>query len=115
MSEFRTCERRVLAHGPASNGEQRVARRDAAVLAAGGQYRESSGSPANAQHWRRRLADGSCLHLVIEPRRCRLHHDSYDPDASLLAMAMHMVHEARSEAASLAALGWSVVSLLAQR
>lgn len=115
MREFRACERRVLAHGPASNGECAIARRDAAVLVAGGLYRESSGSPASAQHWRRRLADGSCLHLVIEPRRCRLHHDSYDPDAGLMSMTMHMVHEARSEAAALAALGWSAVNLLAQR
>ena len=55
------------------------------------------------------------MHLVIEPRRCRLHHDSYDPDAGLMSMTMHMVHEARSEAAALAALGWSAVKLLAHR
>jgi hypothetical protein len=111
---LRACERRVLAHGPASNGERPVSRREAAVLVAAGHYRASTGSPASAEHWRRRLPDGSCLHLVLQPRRCRLHHDSFDPHASLLSLTMHMTHEARAEAAALAALAWSALALLAQ-
>ena len=34
--------------------------------------------------------------------------------ASLLSLGMHMMHEARSEAAALAALAWSAVRLLAK-
>ena len=111
--KFRGCERRVLAHDAASNGERRIARRDADALIAGGLYRTSTGSPASASHWRRRLPDGSCLHLVIEQERCRLHHDAFDPHASLLSLAMHATHEARHEAAALAALAWSALSVLA--
>jgi len=109
----RAVERRVLDHGPHSNGERPVARRDAAALVASGRYRASTGSPASASHWRRSLPDGSCLHLVIEGKRRRLHHDAFDPHANLLSLVMHMTHEARSEAAALAAVGWSTVKLLA--
>ncbi len=112
-ANYRASERRVLAHAPRSNGERPVTRREAAALKASGRYRASSGAPASAEHWRRRLPDGSCLHLVLEERRCRLHHDAFDPDASLLSMGLHMTHEARAEAAAMAALAWSVVSLLA--
>lgn len=110
---LRACERRVLAHDAASNGERRISRREADALVAGGLYRASTGAPASASHWRRRLPDGSCLHLVIEPRRSRLHHDAFDPHASLLSLAMHATHEARHEAAALVALAWSALSVLA--
>jgi hypothetical protein len=110
----RAVERRVLAHGPSSNGEQTLTKRDAEALIASGLYRPSTGSPASAAHWRRALPDGSCLHLVIEARRRRLHHDAYDPRANLLSLGMHMTHEARSEAAAIAALAWSAITLLAR-
>lgn len=112
---LRGCERLVLAHGSASNGERVITRRQVGALVATGQYRASTGSPSNASHWRRPLPDGSCLHLVVEPRCCRLHHDAFDPHANLLSLMMHMTHEARPEAAALTALAWSVVNLLAQR
>lgn len=112
---FRACERLVLAHGSGSNGERIITRRQVATLVATGLYRKSTGSPAGASHWRRPLSDGSCLHLVVELQRRRLHHDAFDPHANLLSLMMHMTHEARPEAAALAALAWSVVNLLAQR
>jgi hypothetical protein len=111
---YRAVERRVLDHDPHSNGEQTVARREAEALIASGAYRRSSGSPASAAHWRRPLADGSCLHLVIEGRRRRLHHDAYDPHASLFSLGMHATHEARTEAAAMVALAWSAIKLLAR-
>lgn len=110
----RAVERRVLAHDPHSNGERAVTRREADALIASRLYRPSSGSPASAAHWRRPLADGSCLHLVVEARRRRLHHDAYDPHASLFALGMHATHEARAEAAAVVALAWSAISLLAR-
>ena len=111
---YRAVERRVLDHDPNSNGERTVTRREADTLIAGGLYRTSTGSPASAAHWRRSLPDGSCLHLVLQGPQRRLHHDAYDPHASLLSLGMHMTHEARSEAAALAALAWSAVRLLAR-
>jgi hypothetical protein len=112
---FRTCERRVLEHERASNGERPVTRREVEALVKTGLYHSSTGSPTSASHWRRALTDGSCLHLVVEPGRCRLHHDAFDPHGNLLSLMLHMTHEARSEAVALTALAWSVVSLLAQR
>jgi hypothetical protein len=110
----RAVERRVLDHDPNSNGEQAVTRREAHALIASGRYRSSTGSPASAAHWRRPLADGSCLHLVVEARRARLHHDAHDPHVSLLSLGMHATHEARMEAAAMAALAWSAIKLLAR-
>jgi hypothetical protein len=110
---YRAVERRVLDHESHSNGECSVTGREAEALIASGLYRASTGSPASASHWRRSLADGSCLHLVVEGRRRRLHQDAFDPHANLLSLVMHMTHEARSEAVALAAVGWSTVKLLA--
>lgn len=111
---YRAVERRVLDHDPNSNGERAVTKREADALIEGGLYRSSTGSPASATHWRRSLPDGSCLHLVVQAWQRRLHHDAYDPHANLLSLSMHMTHEARSEAAALAALAWSTVKLLAR-
>ena len=111
---YRAVERRVLDHDPNSNGERAITRREADPLIAGGLYRVSTGSPASAMHWRRSLPDGSCLHLVVHMRQRRLHHDAFDPHANLLSLGMHMTHEARSEAAALAALAWWAVRLLAR-
>ena len=112
---LRACERLVLEHDAASNGERRISRREADALVASGLYRTSTGSPASALHWRRRLPDGSCLHLVITSQRCRLHHDAFDPHASALSLAMHVTHEARHEAAALVAIAWSALSVLAHQ
>jgi len=107
-------ELRVLEHDAHSNGERLITRKEAAVLIASGYYRESLGSPLGATHYRRSLDDGSCLHLVIEEHRRRLHHDAFDPHAGPFSLCMHVTHEARSEAASYGALAWSVVKLLAR-
>ncbi len=107
-------EHRVLEHDLGSNGEQLITRREARLLVASGYYRESTGSPHDATHFRRPLSDGSCLHLVLEKRRTRLHHDSFDPHAGPLSLGMHLMHEARSEAVSYGALAWSVIKLLAR-
>ncbi len=107
-------ERSVLDHDPLSNGERLIARAEARALIASGHYRKSAGSPYGATHYRRSLDDGSCLHLVIEEERRRLHHDAFDPHAGLFSLGMHLTHEARSEAASYCALAWSVVKLLAR-
>lgn len=107
-------ERRVLEHDLRSNGEQLITRKEARLLIASGYYRESTGSPHAASHFRRSLSDGSCLHLVLESRRTRLHHDAFDPHANPMSLGMHLMHEARSEAVSYGALAWSVVKLLAR-
>ena len=107
-------EHRVLEHDLRSNGEQLITRREARLLVASGYYRESTGSPHDATHFRRPLSDGSCLHLVLEKRRTRLHHDAFDPHAGPLSLGMHLMHEARSEAVSYGALAWSVIKLLAR-
>jgi len=107
-------EQLVLAHDPHSNGERAVTRRQAQSLIGAGHYRLSTGSPHSAVHYRRSLPDGSCLHLVIEGNRRRLHHDRFDPHAGLVSLAMHVAHEARFEAASYLAVAWSVVRLLAR-
>jgi len=79
-------ERRVLEHDLRSNGEQLITRKEARLLIASGYYRESTGSPHDANHFRRSLSDGSCLHLVLERRRTRLHHDAFDPHANPLSL-----------------------------
>lgn len=107
-------ERRVLDHDAGSNGERRVSRREAQRLVACGRYRESTGAPYGARHYRRSMADGSCLHLVIEAHRHRLHHDAFDPHRNVVSLALHVAHEARTEAVSCGALAWSVLRLLAR-
>lgn len=107
-------ERRVLFHDAHSNGEQSIPNSNAEKLISSGRYQRSTGFPFDASHWRRSLPDGSCLHLVIETRRQRLHHDAYDPHSSLFGLGMHMSQEARSEAVSLIALAWSTVKFLAR-
>jgi hypothetical protein len=107
-------EQRVLDHDPGSNGERRVSARDARLLIASGRYRASTGAPYGAIHYRRSLDDGSCLHLVVEGHRRRLHHDSFDPHRNLLSLGMHVTHEAQSEAVSCLALAWGMIRLLAR-
>ena len=107
-------ERRVLEHDLRSNGEQLITKKEARVLIASGCYRQSTGSPHDATHYRRSLSDGSCLHLVVEGRRMRLHHDAFDPHSDLFSLGMHLMHEARSEAVSYGALAWSVIKMLAR-
>jgi hypothetical protein len=107
-------ERRVLAHGERSNGEAPISGRDAQRLVDSGRYRRSTGAPYGALHYRRSLPDGSCLHLVIETSRRRLHHDTFDPHAGPLSLLLHAAHEARTEAVSSAVLAWSVLRLLAR-
>lgn len=107
-------ERSVLNHDVRSNGEREITPRQAHVLVASGFYRPSTGAPHGAVHYRRPLPDGSCLHLVIEGDRRRLHHDAFNPHAGLLSFGMHLTHEARSEAVSFGALAWSIVRLLAR-
>lgn len=107
-------ERSVLNHDPRSNGERQITASEADGLIASGFYRSSSGAPHSAKHYRRALPDGSCLHLVIEKRRRRLHHDAFNPHAGPLSLAMHVTNEARSEALSIGAVGWIVLGLLAR-
>jgi hypothetical protein len=107
-------ERRVLDHDLRSNGERLVSKAQARLLIASTYYRESTGSPHGATHYRRSLSDGSCLHLVIEDRRMRLHHDAFDPHSNLFSLGMHVMHEARSEAVAFGALVWSGIKLLAR-
>jgi hypothetical protein len=107
-------ERSVLDHDRLSNGEQLVTRDETRLLIASGYYGKSTGSPYGATHFRRSLSDGSCLHLVIEEHRRRLHHDTFDPHAGLFALGMHLTHEAKSEAVSCCAMAWSLVKLLAR-
>jgi hypothetical protein len=107
-------ERRVLSLDERANGEQPVTKREARRLIASGYYRASTGSPHTATHYRRSLGDGSCLHLVVDGGRMRLHLDRFDPHSNPFSLAMHLTHEARSEAVSYCALGWSVVKLLAR-
>lgn len=114
MSPFSRIELAVLGHDVRSNGERDITARQASRLIASGLYRSSRGAPFGATHFRRPLPDGSCLHLVIEAGRRRLHHDAFNPDAGLMRFSMHMAHEARVDALSLLALGWIVLDLLAR-
>jgi len=107
-------ERTVLDHDWLSNGERTITPEEAAALVASGRYRSSTGSPYDATHYRRSLDDGSCLHLVIEAHRRRLHHDAFDPHGSLFSLGMHLAHEARPEAAAYCAIAWTMVKLLAR-
>lgn len=110
---YNDVEHSVLAHDHLSNGERAVTHGDASTLIASGRYRKSMGYPHSAVHYRRSLSDGSCLHLVVEARRNRLHHDTFDPHAGLFGLCMHLTHEARSEAVAYGAIAWKVVKLLA--
>jgi hypothetical protein len=107
-------EQRVLEHDSHSNGEQLITRKEARLLIASGHYRESTGSPHTAAHFRRPLSDGSCLHLVLERHRTRLHHDAFNPHRNPFSLGMHLLTEARSEAVSYGAIAWSVLKLLAR-
>ena len=107
-------ERSVLNHDVRSSGEREITAKQADALVASGFYRSSSGAPHGAVHYRRPLPDGSCLHLVIETQRRRLHHDAFNPHAGLLSLGMHVTHEARSEALSFGAVAWIVLRLLAR-
>ena len=107
-------ERKVLNHDQLSNGERRVTEKQARVLIDSGYYRLSSGFPFGATHYRRSLSDSSCLHMVIEDGQRRLHHDTFDPHASLSSLSMHLTHEAKSEAVTYFAAAWGLVRLLAR-
>ena len=107
-------ERAVLEHGWLSNGEREITAQHARQLVGSGRYRRSTGAPYDALHYRRSLDDGSCLHLVIDNGRRRLHHDAFDPHAGGYGLAMHLAHDARFEAMASAALAWSLVKALAR-
>ena len=107
-------ERSVLGHDSLSNGEQVITPDQAKALIASGYYRESTGYPHDATHFRRSLSDGSCLHLVTGDVGSQLHHDRFDPHAGLLGLCMHLSHEARSEAVAYGALAWNVIRMLAR-
>lgn len=104
----------MLGHDRLSNGERLITRKEARALLRSGRYQSSTGSPYEASHFRRPLVDGSCLHLVIDGRRIRLHHDSFDPHSSMSSLFMHLTHEAKSEAMSYCAMSWSLIKLLAR-
>lgn len=114
MLPYYRVELAALSHGRFSNGEQSVTSAEADALIASGHYRESTGAPLGALHYRRSLEDFSCLHLVIQGEDRRIHHDSFDPHRSSFTLAMHIAHDAKSEAVSLVALAWNLVSILAR-
>lgn len=66
-------------------------------------YRESLGRPATARHYRRRLPDGSGLHLVLDAEGGALHRDRRDPHGGLSGLWRHLTADAGREATSLAA------------
>lgn len=109
---FNDIELSVLEHDPLSNGERLIGEQTAHVLAASGYYRESTGAPYGATHYRRPLRDGSCLHLVMEHDRVRLHHDAFDPHAGPFSLWMHLTHEARADTVTNCTLAWCMVKLL---
>ena len=108
-----TCWRssRIMDSPPTHNMENRDI---AKMLIDSGYYRLSSGFPFGATHYRRSLRDSSCLHMVIEGGQRRLHHDTFDPHASLSSLSMHLTHEAKSEAVTYFAAAWGLVRLLAR-
>ncbi len=107
-------ERSVLEFDPMSAREFSLTIKQTDALIESGYYKASTGSPYSATHFRRSLDDGSCLHLVIEKRRGRLHRDSFDPHGGLLALGMHLAHEARSETVATCAMALSLIRLLAR-
>lgn len=79
-------------------------------------YRSSLGTPAHATHFRRALADGRGLHLVITIEGvAALHWDRFDPQASPASLALHLLTDAPKQAVSLFAAGAAVLRRLGSR
>src|SRR5262249_21431317 len=83
-------------------------------LLATGQYRASFGAPLGALHYRRPLADGSCLHLIVGDDKVLLHCDRFDPERDLTSLAMHVLTEGRNEALEFVSTAWLVLRLIAR-
>ena len=77
-------------------------------------FRQSIGIPLGAQHYRRSLADGSCLHLVIDGNRATIHRDRWDPHGDVVSLGRHCVYETPIGALAIV-LGTSVLLRLALR
>jgi len=75
-------------------------------------YTESLGEPAHALHLRRRLPDGSGLHLVILPDGASLHRDRTDPRNGPAALMAHLAADAPRESLALLAAGWAALRRL---
>ena len=79
-------------------------------------YRSSLGTPAHATHFRRALADGRGLHLVVTTDGvAALHWDRFDPQASPASLALHLLTDAPQPAVSLFAAGAAVLRRLGSR
>jgi hypothetical protein len=114
LEAFHPLEIQVLE--AAGRDDDQVEADSAAVgaLLAGGRYRPSLGGPLRASHYRRALADGGCLHLVVEGHAGRLHCDRFDPHRDPGTLVLHLLAEAPREALANVAAVWTVLRLLSR-
>jgi hypothetical protein len=77
-----------------------------------GLYRSSLGNPPHAQHFRRSMNDGTCLHLIVERGVASLHCDQFDPHRDPMSLVCHLLTEARQESISATLTAWSIARLL---
>lgn len=90
----------------------KLTRTAADFLLASGGFEESSGSPFWAQHFRKPLTDGGCLHLVFNGDEITVHRDRFNPGKDLDSLVNHIVVEAPVETAINAVMIFAGVSLL---
>jgi len=104
-------ECRVL-EGAIQGLTEELAQSDLDVLMHCGLYRSSLGNPPHAQHFRRSMTDGTCLHLIIERGVGSLHCDRFDPHRDPMSFVCHLLTEARQESLSATLTAWSIARLL---
>jgi hypothetical protein len=88
---------------------------DVDVLLANPSYHPSLGDPATARHYRRSLANGGCLHLVIHHDAASLHFDSHDPHHSPAHLVAHLMQESPAQAYSLLAAAVALLRRVSAR
>lgn len=90
-----TSEHNVLHSG--SNAPLAISSEEARRLRSSVGYQPSFGANLLATHYRRSLADGSCLHLVSDGGQHALHRDKHDPRRNVASFINHLIHDAPLE------------------
>lgn len=89
-----------------------VTSEDVTRLLDSGNYRPSLGNPPQAQHYRRSMIDGTCLHLIVENEIASLHCDRFDPHRSPMSLVFHLLTESRHELIGNSLAGWVLTRML---